>query len=52
MISDETKSVIARAKQIHDQHRDALEAEHHNRFVVIEPESGDYFLADSFDAAV
>ncbi len=52
MISDETKSVIARAKQLYEHYRDALEAEHRDRFLAIEPESGDYFLADSFDAAV
>ena len=32
--------------------RNTLEAEHRDRFVAIEPESGDYFLADSLDAAV
>lgn len=53
MVSDETKSVIERAKAIYEQElRDSLEAAHRDRFVAIEPESGDHFLADSFDAAV
>ena len=53
MISEETKSVIEQAKAIYDQGlRDSLEVEHRDRFVAIEPDSGDYFLADTFDAAV
>jgi hypothetical protein len=28
------------------------EARHHGRFVAIEPESGDHFLADTLDGAV
>lgn len=52
MISEETKSVIDRAKRRYEQIREELESEHRNRFVAIEPESGDYFLGDSFDGAV
>jgi hypothetical protein len=53
MISEETNSVIEQAKAIYDQElRDSLEAEHRDRFVAIEPDSGDHFLADTFDAAV
>ena len=52
MISDETRAVIDQAKKIYEEMRHALEAEYRDRFVAIEPESGDYFLADSFDAAV
>jgi hypothetical protein len=53
MISDDTKSVIERARRIYaDQLQAALEAEHLNRFVAIEPESGEYFLGDTFDEAV
>ena len=29
-----------------------LEPQHRNRFVAIEPESGEYFLGDTFDEAV
>jgi uncharacterized HAD superfamily protein len=52
MISESTKTVIDRAKRIYSVHRELWETEHRNRFVAIEPESGDYFFADSFDAAV
>ena len=53
MVSAETRSVIERAKRIYaDQLQAALEAEHMNRFVAIEPESGEYFLGDTFDEAV
>ena len=53
MISAPTQSVIERAKRIYDERlRVALEAEHAGRFVAVEPESGEHFLADTFDAAV
>ena len=52
MISDETRSVIVRAKQIYEQHRKSLELQHRDCYVAIEPESGDYFLGDTFDDAV
>lgn len=53
MISAETKAVIERAKHIYAKDlRANLEAEHMGRFVAIEPESGEYFLGDTFDDAV
>lgn len=53
MVSADTKSVIERAKQIYaDRLQTVLEPQHLNRFVAIEPESGDYFLGDTFDEAV
>src|SRR5206468_7373575 len=53
MVSAETKSVIERAKRIYaEQLRAVLEPQHGNRFVAIEPESGEYFLGDTFDEAV
>ncbi len=53
MISAETKSVIERAKQIYArQLKSDLESQQMDRFVAIEPESGEYFLGDSFDQAV
>ena len=53
MVSADTKSVIERAKRIYaEQLQAVLEPEHLNRFVAIEPESGEYFLADTFDEAV
>jgi hypothetical protein len=53
MVSAETRHVIERAKQFYAQKLQAdLESQHMNRFVAIEPESGDYFLGDTFDEAV
>ena len=53
MVSADTKSVIERAKRIYaEQLRATLERQHLNRFVAIEPVSGDYFLGDTFDEAV
>ncbi len=51
-ISDETRTVIDQAKVIYERFRDTLESEHRDQFVAIEPLSGDYFVADSFNAAV
>ena len=53
MVSAETRLVIERAKRIYaEQLRAVLEPYHLNRFVAIEPESGEHFLADTFDEAV
>lgn len=53
MVSPDTKSVIERAKGIYTEQLQAvLESQHPDRFVSIEPESGDYFLGDTFDEAV
>ena len=53
MVSAETKSIIDRAKEIYaGLLREKLESQHLNRFVAIEPESGEYFVADTFDEAV
>ena len=47
-----TRSVIERAKGTYaDELKSDLESQHMNRFVAIEPESGDYFLGDTFDEA-
>jgi hypothetical protein len=53
MVSPDTKSVIDRAKRIYAERlQAALETDHRGRFVAIEPESGDHFLADTLDGAV
>lgn len=53
MVSAETKSVIARAKEVYEQRlRIDLEADHRDEFVAIEPDSGEFFVAGRFDAAV
>jgi hypothetical protein len=53
IVSAETKSIIDRAKEIYANRLQVeLESKHMDRFVAIEPESGDYFLGDTFDEAV
>ena len=53
MVSLETKRVIERAKRIYaDQLKSRLESEHWDQFVAIEPESGEFFLGETFDDAV
>jgi hypothetical protein len=53
MVSARTSAVIDAAKSLYDsQLRTKLEATGLGRYIAIEPESGDYFLADSLDAAV
>jgi hypothetical protein len=49
-VSADTRSVIDRAKRVYAERlRAAVENDHRGRFVPIEPESGDYFLADTLD---
>jgi hypothetical protein len=53
MVSAETRSVISRAKEIYEERlKSDLEAGHRDEFVAIEPDSGDFFIAPTFDAAV
>lgn len=53
MVSADTKSVIERAKRIYSEQLQAvLEPEHLHQFVAIEPESGEYFVGDTFDDVV
>ena len=53
MVSADTKTVIERAKQIYvERLKHDLEGSEENRFVAIEPESGEFFLGDTFDEAV
>jgi hypothetical protein len=53
MIAVETQSIPERARRIYNEQLQAvLEAKHHGRFVAIEPESGESFLADTLDEAV
>lgn len=53
MVSLEGKSIIDRAKRIYaDRLQVDLERDHFNRFVAIEPDSGEFFLGDTLDEAV
>jgi hypothetical protein len=53
MVSANAKSVIEPAKRIYaEQLQAVLEPQHQDQFVAIEPESGEYFLGNTFDEAV
>lgn len=53
MVSAETRSVIVRARELYEsQLQGDLEACHRDKFVAIEPDSGEFFVAETFDAAV
>lgn len=53
MLSDESKQIAIKSKKLYDEQlRKNLEVSHHGKFVCIEPQSGDYFLGDTFDDAV
>ena len=53
MTPDQARANADQAWRIYDERlRAALEADHHGRFVAVEPASGDHFLANTFDAAV
>ena len=53
MTPDQARHNSDRARRIYDERlRAVLESDHHGRFVAVDPDSGDYFLADTFDAVV
>ena len=53
MLSDESKQIAIRSKKLYnEQLRERLEASDLGKFVCIEPQSGDYFIGDTFDGAV
>ncbi len=53
MLSDQSKRVAGKARLLYDEkYRTSLEKSDHGAFVCIEPESGDYFLGETFDEAV
>ncbi|MCY2990277.1 MAG: hypothetical protein NTY19_20735 [Planctomycetota bacterium] len=53
MVSERSRTVAQRAKKIYaDGLQLRLMEEHPNEYVAIEPDSGDFFVADSFGQAV
>lgn len=53
MLSGEAQRVAAKAKAIYrEKYQASLEASSRDEFVCIEPESGEYFLGETFDDAV
>jgi hypothetical protein len=52
MISEQTRVRALRARHLYEQQfQQTLESLHHGWFVALEPDSGDHFLAETFDAA-
>jgi hypothetical protein len=53
MLSEESKRTAIASKQLYDDKlRERLERSEHGKFVCIEPQSGEYFIGDTFDDAV
>ncbi len=53
MLSDESKQIAIKSKKLYDEQlREKLEVSSHGKFVCIEPQSGEYFVGDTFDDAV
>jgi len=53
MVSAETQTVVAKARQLYESHlRERLERTALGSYVSVEPQSGDYFLGKTFDDAV
>ena len=53
MVSNHTISVAEKAKHIYEEElRGILEFEHRDKFVAIEPDSGDYFIGSTYNESV
>ncbi len=53
MLSEESALVARKAVKIYESRlREEVEQKYHGQYLCIEPESGDYFLGDTFDRAV
>jgi len=53
MMSQESRSIAEQARRLYESDlRSVLEQSDRGRFVAIEPTSGEYFVGDTFDAAV
>ena len=53
MVSEESKAVAKKAREIYElRFRKEFERKYREKYICIEPESGSYFLGDTFDEAV
>ena len=53
MISEESKAAAQKARKIYESRfRQQLEREYPDRYVYIEPSSGNHFIGETFDEAV
>ena len=53
MMSSDMKAIAFKAKELYESElREGLERSDFGRYVAIEPDSGDHFVGNTFDAAV
>jgi len=53
MLSNKSKQIAIKSKKLYDEQlREKLEASDHGKFVCVEPQSGEYFVGETFDDAV
>ncbi len=53
MVSEESRAVSRKAREIYESRlREEFERKYRGKYLCIEPESGSYFLGDTFDEAV
>ncbi|MFN0196991.1 MAG: hypothetical protein ACKVT0_09605 [Planctomycetaceae bacterium] len=53
MVSDQTQAIAQRAKVIYESRlRQKLEKDHRDKYVAIEPDSGDYYLGETYGDSV
>ena len=53
MISEQSRDIVRRGKEIYETRlRATLETSHPNKFLAIEPDSGDYFFGETFSEAI
>jgi len=53
MVSDHTITIAEKAKNIYEERlRASLESKHRDKFVAIEPESGDFFVGSTYGESV
>ncbi len=53
MLSDESQQIATKSKKLYDEQlREMLEGSDYGKFVCVEPQSGEYFVGDTFDDAV
>lgn len=53
MLSEESRQIAIRSRKLFDEQlRQRLEVSSHGKFICIEPQSGEYFIGDTFDEAV
>lgn len=53
MLSEESRQIAIKSQKLFDEQlREKLEVSSHGKFLCIEPQSGEYFIGETFDDAV